>query len=78
MARSISVAVGRMGGDSSRVILRGKYDVRSALAAVGLNKKSSEIVQINGEEVNQNNIMDYTLSEGDQIILTRNIEGGNK
>mgnify|MGYP001560328226 CR=1 FL=1 len=78
MAQSITVTVGRMGGDSSKVILKGQQNVRDALSAVGLNKKATEIVAINGEEVNQNGIMDQKLSEGDQIILTRNIEGGLK
>ena len=78
MARSITVTVGRMGGDASKVELKGRQNVRDALSAVGLNKKSSEIIQVNGEEINQNTAMDYKLSEGDQIILTRNIEGGDK
>lgn len=76
VANEIVVSVGRMGGDAKRVSLTGTGTIREALQAVGLNKKSSELVQINGDEINQNNVMDYKLKEGDQIILTRNIEGG--
>ena len=72
----IVVTVGRMGADAKRVALKGANTVKEALVAMGLNKKGSEIVQVNGEEVSQSGIMDRKLREGDQVILTRNIEGG--
>ncbi len=64
-----------MGTDAKRVSLEGKQTIKEALGALGLNKKSSEIIQVNGEEINQNTVLDYKLKEGDQVILTRNIEG---
>lgn len=75
-AKKIVVAVGRIGGDPKRVTLEGQHTVKNALGALGLNKKASEIVMINGEEISQNKIMDYKLKDGDQVVLSRNIDAG--
>ena len=76
--KTITVTVGRIGGDPKKVTLEDDLSVKAALSAVGLNKKDTEIVQVNGDELDQNEVMDYRLKDGEQVVLTRNIEGGKK
>ena len=67
------VKVGRTGARIIEVALNGDRTVEAAINAAGLSKKDSEIVQVNGEEVDD---MDMDLSNGDRVILVKNIQGG--
>lgn len=72
--KDILVKVGRTGARIIEVALNGDRTVEAAINAAGLSKKDSEIVQVNGEEVDD---MDMDLSNGDRVILVKNIQGGN-
>lgn len=69
---SIAVKIFRAGTDGMEVSLESGKTVKDALNKSGLNKKSSEIVQINGKIKS----VDSVLEDGDQVILVKNIEGG--
>jgi len=71
--KDILVKVGRTGARIIEVALNGDRTVEAAINAAGLSKKDSEIVQVNGEEVDD---MDMDLSNGDRVILVKNIQGG--
>ena len=71
--KDILVKVGRTGARIIEVALNGSRTVEDAINAAGLSKKDSEIVQVNGEEVDD---MDMDLSNGDRVILVKNIVGG--
>ena len=71
--KDILIKVGRTGARIIEVALNGDRTVEAAINAAGLSKKDSEIVQVNGEEVDD---MDMDLSNGDRVILVKNIQGG--
>ena len=71
--KDILVKVGRTGARTIEVALNGSRTAEDAINAAGLSKKDSEIVQVNGEEVDD---MDMDLSNGDRVILVKNIQGG--
>ena len=68
------VKVGRIGARVNEVALNGEHTVAEALTAAEISKKDSEIVKVNDEQVD----MDYSLEEGDVVLLVKNIEGGLK
>jgi len=70
----ITVKIFRAGSDGTEVSLKKGATVESALEKAGLNKKDSEIIQVNGDIES----MSYKLSEGDQVVLVKNIEGGSE
>lgn len=69
----IVVKVFRAGGKGVEVALNGGRTVDDALKAAGIVKKEAEVVQVNGEEIDD---MSYELEDGDRVVLTKNIEGG--
>ena len=71
--KDVLIKVGRTGARIIEVALNGSRTVEDAINAAGLSKKDSEIVQVNGEEVDD---MNMDLSNGDRVILVKNIEGG--
>ena len=74
-SKDIVVKVFRAGTKGSEVALNGGRTVQDALKAAGLSKKESEIVQVNGEEIED---LYLELEDGDRIVLVKNIEGGVK
>lgn len=70
---NIFVKVARTGSVVKDVALNGGRTINDALKAAGINKKESEIVQVNGEEVED---LSIELEEGDRVVLVKNIEGG--
>jgi len=48
--------------------------VEEALEAAGLSPKTSESVRVNGEDVD----LDYELSDGERVMLVKDIRGGGK
>jgi len=75
--KNIFVTVGKMGGDAKQIPLTGAQTVGEALIAMGISRKSNETVQLNGSELT-GNVLEHKLKDGDQVILTRQIEGGEK
>lgn len=71
--KDVLVKVGRTGARVVEIALNGNRTVKEALKVAGLSKKDSEIVQVNGEEVGD---LDMNLSNGDRVILVKNIVGG--
>ena len=69
---NITVKIFRAGSDGTEVSLKEGSTVSDALKKSGLNKKDSEIIQINGDIKS----MSDKLSDGDQVVLVKNIEGG--
>lgn len=69
---NISIKIFRAGSDGTEVSLKEGSTVSDALKKSGLNKKDSEIIQINGDIKS----MSDELSDGDQVVLVKNIEGG--
>jgi len=72
----ILIKVGRTGSPIKEVVLNGDRTVADALKAAGLNKKDSETVQVNGDEIDYEDEYDMELEDGDRVVLVRNIEGG--
>jgi sulfur carrier protein ThiS len=70
----ISIKIFRAGSDGTEVSLKEGSTVSDALKKSGLNKKDSEIVQINGDIKS----LSDRLSDGDQVVLVKNIEGGSR
>lgn len=73
----IQVTVGRAHSSPKTYILNGDRGIFDALSAAGLVKKDSEIVSVNGSEVDEDELNDYELEDGDRVTLVRNVEGGN-
>jgi len=73
--KDILIKVGRTGARVIEVVLNGDRTVEAAINAAGLSKKDSEIIQVNGEEVDD---LDMDLSDGDRVVLVKNIEGGSR
>jgi sulfur carrier protein ThiS len=71
--KDILVKVGRVGAEVKEIALNGDRTIKKALAVVGFVKKNSEIVQVNGKEEDN---LDKRLSNGDRVILTKNVQGG--
>jgi sulfur carrier protein ThiS len=69
----IVVKVFRSGGKGQEVALNGQRSILDALKASGLSKKDAEIVQVNGDEVED---MHMELEDGDRVVLVKNVEGG--
>lgn len=69
----IVVKVFRAGSKGIEVALNGGRTIEDALKAAGLVKKEAEVMQVNGEEVDD---VYYELEDGDRIVLVKNIEGG--
>lgn len=68
----ITVKIFRAGSDGTEVSIKKKATVREALEKSGLNKKDSEIIQVNGDIKS----MSQKLNDGDQVVLVKNIEAG--
>lgn len=71
----VLVKVGRIGTETKEYALNGVRTVEEALRVAGLSVKESEIVQVNGEEIDD---MSHELSDGDRVILAKNVEGGSR
>lgn len=71
----ITVKVGRTGGKVNEFSLNGDRSVSAALKAAGFAKKEAEVINVNGEEVDD---MTMELEDGDRVILVKNIQGGKK
>lgn len=69
----LSVRIFRAGTNATEVGVESGQTVKDVLRKSGLNKKDSEIIQINGEIKS----MDTKVQDGDVIILAKNIEGGS-
>lgn len=69
---SNTVRIFRAGTDATEVSVAEGSTVKDVLSKSGLNKKDSEIVQING------NIKDMNtkVADGDVIVLVKNVVGG--
>jgi molybdopterin converting factor small subunit len=73
---TVDIKVSRSGSKVETFTLaNGNRAVSDALRAAGINKKESETIQVNGEEIDD---MDYELEDGDRVVLIKNIEGGLK
>jgi sulfur carrier protein ThiS len=72
--KDIVIKVFRTGSVGKEVCLNGDRTIEAALKAAGLNQKDTEVIQVNGEEVDDVN--DITLEDGDRVVLSKNIEGG--
>ena len=75
-SRDIIVKVYRAGSKGVEVALNGDRTIDAALKAAELQMKSTEIVSVNGEELDSDEFDSYTLDDGDRIVLVKNIEGG--
>jgi sulfur carrier protein ThiS len=73
---AIAVKVGRAPGTLKDVALNGERTVMDAINAAGLVKKDSEIVSVNGQQVDEDELDTYTLENKDRVTLVRNVEGG--
>ena len=74
----IIVKVGRTGSTTKEVVLNGERKVLDALKAAKVNKKDSETVQVNGQEIDDDEMDELELEDGDRVILVKNISGGTK
>lgn len=74
----IEVRVGRAHSTPKPITLNGERTVLDALNDAGLVKKDSEIVTVNGEEVDEEELGTYELEDGDRVTLVRNVEGGTQ
>lgn len=72
----ISVKVGRAHSKLAEISLNGSRTVLDALNDAGLVKKDSEIVSVNGEEVEEADLGKTELEDGDRVVLVRHVEGG--
>ena len=72
--KDILVKVARTGSKVQEVALNGGRTVEDALIAAGISKKTSEEIQVNGEEAD----LDMELENGDRVVLVKNVEGGVK
>lgn len=70
--RPIFVDVCRVGAPAVKVTLGEERTVQAALDASGMRKKETEQAQVDGENVR----MSDELSDGDTVVLVKNIEGG--
>lgn len=71
---TVDIKVSRSGSKVETFTLaNGNRAVSDALRAAGINKKESETIQVNGEEIDD---LDYELEDGDRVVLIKNIEGG--
>jgi len=70
----IIIKVGRVGAEVKEVSLEDGATVEEALEAAGLSSKTSESVRVNGEDVD----LDYELSDGERVMLVKDIRGGGK
>ncbi len=70
----VLVKVGRTGARTVEVALNGDRTIDAALRAAGFSQKDSEVVQVNGEEVDD--VDDYKLKDGDRVILIKNVQAG--
>lgn len=68
----VSVRIFRAGTSATEVGIESGKTVKDVLKKSGLNKKDSEIIQINGEIKS----LQTKVEDGDVIILAKNIEGG--
>lgn len=69
----VLIKVARIGTKAEEYVLNGNRTIYDALKAAGFVKKESEIVQVNGEEVDD---MEMELEDGDRVVLVKNIQGG--
>lgn len=74
--KGITAKVCRSGGRAIEVALSTGNSVEDAIDAAGLNLKTSEVVQVNGEEVDRSELSEMKVEDGDRIILVKNIQGG--
>lgn len=72
----IEVSVGRAHSSPKPITLNGDRSIARALSDAGLVQKDSEIVSVNGKEVDDDELDDYELENGDRVTLVRNVEGG--
>jgi sulfur carrier protein ThiS len=72
----IEVKVGRAHSSPKSIVLNGERTPMDALNAAGLVKKDSEIVSVNGEEVDDDELDTMELEDGDRVTLVKNVEGG--
>jgi sulfur carrier protein ThiS len=72
----IEVKVGRAHSSPKTIVLNGERTPMDALSAAGLIKKDSEIVSVNGKEVDADELDCVDLEDGDRVTLVKNIEGG--
>ncbi len=72
----IEVRVGRAHSTPKVIVLNGERSVLDALNVAGLVKKDSEIVSVNGKEVDEDDLETRELEDGDRVTLVRNVEGG--
>lgn len=70
----ILVKVGRIGSPVKEIALNGSRTVEDAIKAAGLSQKDTEIVQVNGSEIDD---LSQDLNDGDRVILVKHIEGGS-
>jgi sulfur carrier protein ThiS len=68
----LSVKVCRANSKAIEVNLEEGATVQDALEVAEINPKRSEVVRIDGDEVE----MDYEVEDGDIVTIVRNIEGG--
>lgn len=71
--KSIIVNVFRAGSKGIEVALNGARTVKDALIAAGLQKKETEIINVNNVEIDD---MSHVLEHEDRIVLVKNIQGG--
>lgn len=73
----IVVKVGRAHSKLAEISLNGDRSVAQALADAGLTQKETEIVSVNGTEVDNDELDTRTLEDGDRVVLVKNVAGGN-
>lgn len=72
----IEVKVSRTGGRTHEVTLDGGRTIKDALEAADLRLKPSEEAYVNDDLVDEDDMDDMELEDGDRVVLVKNIDGG--
>jgi sulfur carrier protein ThiS len=72
----IAVQVGRAHTKLVSISLNGDRTINQALHDAGLTRKDTEVVSVNGAQVDNDELDSYTLEDGDRVVLVKNVSGG--
>lgn len=74
----IEVRVGRAHSKLVTIALNGDRSVAQALADANLVQKGTEIVSVNGTEIDNDELESKELEDGDRVVLVKNVAGGSR